>query len=151
MALRLMYMGHLVDDKTTVDESWAKSFVVAMEDRPSTDSLLPSPTETAMRSAASNAQSAAVRERLRQTLDANYGRVLGLFRSWDVDRSGTITATELQRALHELGEMSPMEEVDALFASLDQGFDGRIEYRELYRALRPRRQSASVRDLSVEA
>jgi hypothetical protein len=151
VALRLMYMGHLVDDKTTVDESWAKSFVVAMEDRPSTDSLLPSPTETAMRSAASNAQSAAVRERLRQTLDANYGRVLGLFRSWDVDRSGTITATELQRALHELGEMSPMEEVDALFASLDQGFDGRIEYRELYRALRPRRQSASVRDLSVEA
>ena len=151
VALRLMYMGHLVDDQTTVDESWAKSFVVAMEDRPSTDSLLPSPTETAMRSAASDAKSAAVRERLRQTLDANYGRVLGLFRSWDVDRSGTITATELQRALHELGEMSPMEEVDALFASLDQGFDGRIEYRELYRALRPRRQSASVRDLSVEA
>ena len=159
VALRLVYMGHLVDDQTTVDESWAKSFVVAMEDRPSTDSLRPSLTETAtetdMRSAAlsaaSDAASAAVRERLRQTLNANYGRVLDLFRSWDVDRSGTITATELQRALHELGEMSPMEEVDALFASFDQGFDGRIEYCELYRALRPRRQSASVRDLSVEA
>ncbi len=135
-SLRVMYKGHLVEDDTPVDESWAKSFVVAMEgQRPDG---LPLPSEPPSDAAARRSPASAVRDRLRQTLDANYLRVLDLFRSWDVDESGTITATELRRALHELGDTTPTDAVDALFASFDQSIDGKVEYRELHQALRAR-------------
>jgi len=73
---------------------------------------------------------------LRDTLSANFTRVATLFRSLDVDGSGTINEPEFRKALVLLGHGDvPAEEIHDVFASLDTDGSGCVEYRELYLAL----------------
>jgi len=136
--LRLLYRGHLAQDDAEVDETWTKSFVVAMEGRPGETAPAPSPSPSRRPLASAEAPSHELHDKLRRTLDAQYSRVIDLFRSWDADNSGTISAAELRRALHELGDATPAAQVDSLFATFDQTLDGLVEYDELHRALRAR-------------
>jgi hypothetical protein len=62
--------------------------------------------------------------------------VATLFRSLDVDCSGTINEPEFRKALVLLGHGDvPAEEIHDVFASLDTDGSGCVEYRELYLAL----------------
>jgi hypothetical protein len=77
-----------------------------------------------------------VQHRLRESLGANFTRVVDLFRELDVDGNGKVRPRELRKALSHLGHTDvPAAEVDRLFASLDRDGDGQIEYRELHLAL----------------
>lgn len=89
------------------------------------------PAETAATSTASSIQ-----KQLRATLTANRGKVLDLFRTWDTDADGTISAAEMRRAMVALGVDASPAAVDALFASFDRDGGGAIEYNELHRVLR---------------
>ena len=83
-------------------------------------------------------------------------RVMDLFREWDTDGSGIITAAEFERALTALGLDAPKGAVIALFDEFDADGDGHrevdrtrirdaggISFQELNRLLRRARASAS--------
>ena len=67
---------------------------------------------------------------MRQALHSQLGRCVDLFREWDEDGSGTITAREFRHALPLLGLDLSRTDSDALFASLDADGSGTIEYGE---------------------
>ena len=77
-----------------------------------------------------------IQSALRAKLANNYGKVLDLFRSWDVDNDGMIRKVEMRQAVAALGFDAPQAAVDALFDSFDRDGGGSIEYKELHRVLR---------------
>ena len=65
-------------------------------------------------------------------LQANLGRVVDLFRSWDTDASGSVTKKEFRKGIASALKVEPtLEELAALFAFLDPDGSGSIDYREL--------------------
>ena len=86
---------------------------------------------------------------LRSALAHNCSRVIDIFRSFDRDESGTVSAAEFKAALPLLlgldaREVSPA--MDALFARIDEDGSGTLEYAELHKLLR---QGASI-ELATE-
>ena len=77
-----------------------------------------------------------IQGQLRAHLARNHGKVLDLFRRWDVDGDGTVRKVEMRRAVASLGFDAPSSAVDALFDSFDRDSGGGIEYKELCRVLR---------------
>ena len=73
---------------------------------------------------------------LRGILRKHYGRVVDLFRSWDVDSSGNIGKHEVRRALLKIGYDPSRAQLDALWRALDKDGSGSVQYRELYDVLR---------------
>ena len=71
-------------------------------------------------------------------LRKNLARAIDLFRDWDVDADGQVSALEFRRAIEALGFLVPRAEVDLLFSHMDKDGSGSIEFRELHRALHPR-------------
>ena len=65
-------------------------------------------------------------------LQANLGRVVDLFRSWDTDASGSVTKKEFRKGIASALKVEPtLEELAALFSFLDPDGSGSIDYREL--------------------
>ena len=85
--------------------------------------------------AATIAQVSGIQGQLRSHLAKNHGKVLDLFRTWDVDGDGTVRKVEMRRAVASLGFEAPPSAVDALFDSFDRDHGGGIEYKELCRVL----------------
>ncbi len=79
-----------------------------------------------------------VPEQLRDALAANAVRVIDLFREWDDDRSGSVTAREFRKAMRSLGFQASRAEVDAVFSQFDQDGSGSIDQKELEAALKKR-------------
>ena len=77
-----------------------------------------------------------INEQLREILNQNAVRVIDLFRSWDDDGDGKISAKEFRKAIAALGYNAPKAEINAVFAQLDLDKSGEIDYHELNRALR---------------
>jgi hypothetical protein len=77
-----------------------------------------------------------IQGQLRAHLASNHGKVLDLFRRWDVDGDGTVRKVEMRRAVASLGIEAPPSAIDALFDSFDRDAGGGIEYKELCRVLR---------------
>ena len=79
-----------------------------------------------------------IARQLRATLgsEEGLGRVMDLFRMWDVDGDGQVTKKEFRKAVMTLGFTVERKEVDALFELLDKDKGGSIEYRELNRFLK---------------
>jgi len=76
-------------------------------------------------------------ERLRNSLEAQGGRVIELFRKWDVNGDGQISKKEFRAALPELGFTACTEsEVSDLFDMFDADKSGEISFRELHKMLR---------------
>ena len=56
--------------------------------------------------------------------------------SGDTDGDGTVSCLEFRKAIKALGHAAPADEVDALFNFFDKDGSGKLEFRELHRALR---------------
>jgi Ca2+-binding EF-hand superfamily protein len=73
-------------------------------------------------------------------------RVVDVFRAWDVDGSGALSAAEFAAAMAALGvEPQSPEEAAANFAEFDVNADGKIDYAELRRALSQPRDGSRAR------
>ena len=71
-------------------------------------------------------------ELLISKLNANMGRVIDLFRAWDINENGEISKAEFRKGvIATLGITPSREELAALFAFLDPDGSGTIDYREL--------------------
>ena len=78
-------------------------------------------------------------ELLISKLNANMGRVIDLFRAWDINENGEISKAEFRKGvIATLGITPSREELAALFAFLDPDGSGTIDYRELDAKLRRR-------------
>ena len=74
---------------------------------------------------------------LRDALARSAERVIDVFREWDMDGSGTLTADELRQAMKTLGfGMLSAAEIGRLVAKFDGDGDGLVDYLELNRKLR---------------
>lgn len=56
--------------------------------------------------------------------------------SGDTDGDGTVSCLEFRKAIKALGHAAPADEIDALFNFFDKDGSGKLEFRELHRALR---------------
>ena len=77
-----------------------------------------------------------VSEQVVSALMVNAGRVLDLFRSWDIDEDGTIIRAEFHRAMVELGLEVPGSAIDEIFSAWDNDNSGSITHAELTSILR---------------
>ena len=77
-----------------------------------------------------------VQQQLQRILLRSRARVMDLFREWDDDGSGTVTASEFHGALAALGYEAERPDVEALFELFDLDGSGKIDYGELHAALR---------------
>ena len=64
-------------------------------------------------------------------LAKNASKVMNLFKTWDIDGSGTIDKAEFRRAMRALGLQAPGEYIDLIFDEFDQDGGGDIEFKEL--------------------
>lgn len=80
-----------------------------------------------------------IREQLIRAVQAAKQRVLRVFEEWDEDGDGTITQTELQSALMQLGldDAEASKATHELFSSIDADSSGAVELNELFKAFRP--------------
>lgn len=81
-------------------------------------------------------------DQLREALSANAGRVIDLFREWDVNMDGRVSLLEFRKAMPLLGFHVQQSEVDVLFHSMDPDGSNSIEYNELKKLLRRRAPAA---------
>ena len=83
------------------------------------------------------ASAEAALEQIKEAMRANKTRVLDLFRTLDVDGSGSIDAAEFRKCLPDIGfDVSYSAGLDSLFATLDADGSGTLAYRELNKLLR---------------
>ena len=75
-------------------------------------------------------------ELIKQRLGLNFGRVVDLFRKWDVNCDGEISIEELRMALCALEISCDEWELKALFEQLDTDKSQSIDFHELSEALR---------------
>jgi len=79
---------------------------------------------------------------LQQALHQSLVRVVDLFHDWDEDGDGFVSLTEFRQVLPLIGLHDvPRDRIDALFRSFDKDGSGKLEYREMYTALRARLNS----------
>ena len=78
-----------------------------------------------------------VLQQLTEALASNWGRVTDLFREWDEDGNGLISAKEFRRALGVLGLDKQPEAIRTLFMTIDRDGSGEISITELTKAIRP--------------
>lgn len=83
-----------------------------------------------------SAEGADVLLQLRVWLKKNASRVMTLFRKWDTDQNGEVSAVEFTAALQRLGLKVPGKEASQLFAEFDPDGSGAVDFRELNKALR---------------
>lgn len=76
-----------------------------------------------------------ITEQIAAALRANAGKVMDLFREWDVDGDGQVSKKEFHRAMPALGLEVPKKEVDTLFDSWDKDGGGTLGYAELRKIL----------------
>jgi Ca2+-binding EF-hand superfamily protein len=68
---------------------------------------------------------------LKKFLRGYGGRLVDLFRTWDLDGDGLVDRKEFRRALKALGYDAPKRESDMMFDALDVDGGGKIEYHEI--------------------
>ena len=77
-----------------------------------------------------------VSEQIIGALIANAGKVLDLFRSWDVNEDGLVTRAEFHEAMHTLGLDVPPEAIDQIFTRWDRDGGDTLSVPELTKILR---------------
>lgn len=81
---------------------------------------------------------------LKAKLAARKGRVLDMFRLWDADQDGQVSAHEFQKAVKRLNLGFSEDVVQALFNSLDDDGSGQLDFEEISSVLhdtKPRRET----------
>ena len=76
------------------------------------------------------------RAQLQHALAKSSARVLDLFKEFDVDGDGTVSAKEFRIAMPLLGLNVPRADVDALFSSWDPDGSGTLTLKEIDTVLR---------------
>ena len=117
---------------------WVDAGATQLPPIPSVASLNRKPFVSNRRAAEDSAPMAA----LKASLARNFGKVVDLFRRWDVNCDGLVSTNEFNDAIGVLqaeGGGLPLEGglLNALFRQLDADSSGSIDLRELHRALRP--------------
>ena len=74
-------------------------------------------------------------EYLRKCVSSFGGRIIDLFRQWDTDNDGMISAGEIGLALAELGVSASQAEIKRLFREIDDDNSGIVSFPELRRWL----------------
>ena len=77
-----------------------------------------------------------VQVQLQHALAKSSARVIDLFKEFDVDGDGTVSAKEFRIAMPLLGLNVPRADVDALFSSWDPDGSGTLTLKELEKVLR---------------
>ena len=77
-----------------------------------------------------------IQEQLRTILNTNRVRVIDMFHDWDTNDDGFVTAVEFREAVRALGFQAERKDIDALFAFFDKDGSGKLDFKELHRALR---------------
>ena len=92
---------------------------------------------------------APISEQLKSALKRSAGKVIDLFRSWDVDHDGLVTRAEFHRAMSLLGLDVPSESIDELFTSWQHGkaseSDDELTMKELTHMLRAKSLTETIR------
>jgi Ca2+-binding EF-hand superfamily protein len=73
---------------------------------------------------------------IRRALAINAVRIMDLFREWDVDGDGLLTAEEFKQAMPLLGIHVAEEETRELFDTMDSDGDGIVTFKEFNRMMR---------------
>ena len=76
-----------------------------------------------------------IANQLNRLLAVSSGKLLDLFREWDLDSDGSVDMHELYHALRALGYDAPSEDFRKLFKALGGDDNGRLEYDKLKRSL----------------
>jgi len=98
-----------------------------------------------------------VGEQLADALRSQGGRVMDLFREWDIDGDGTITRKEFLKAMPRLGLEVSKDAINQLFDSWDPDGSGELNFKELQRILRgggtakPKEEPAKVAKEATKA
>ena len=82
---------------------------------------------------------------------SNWGKLVWLFESWDVDRDGTISRREIRRALAELGLEAHPKAIDAFFDAMDADRSGEVSFDEFQLAIRASLRAAQSERLRLAA
>ena len=77
-----------------------------------------------------------IQVQLQHALAKSSARVIDLFKEFDVDGDGTVSAKEFRIAMPLLGLNVPRADVDALFSSWDPDGSGTLTLKELEKVLR---------------
>ena len=75
-----------------------------------------------------------VSEQIVIALMANAGKVIDLFRSWDVNDDGTVTRPEFHKAMVALGLEVPAQHIDTIFTRWDRDGGGETRRRSSRRS-----------------
>ena len=73
---------------------------------------------------------------LRDALRRSSGRIIHLFKLWDIDGNGVVDKDEWWRVVGHMGFTAPREVSDAVFDEIDEDESGTLDYKELHKALR---------------
>ena len=95
--------------------------------------------------------SAPISEQLAAALRKGAGKVLDLFRDWDVDGDGEVSRKEFHKAMPALGLEVPKAAIDELFSQWDASGDGAIGYKELKKILAKRPPAAAAKKAVTSA
>jgi len=95
--------------------------------------------------------SAPISEQLAAALRKGAGKVLDLFRDWDVDGDGEVSRKEFHKAMPALGLEVPKAAIDELFSQWDASGDGAIGYKELQKILAKRPPAAAAKKAVTSA
>jgi Ca2+-binding EF-hand superfamily protein len=77
-----------------------------------------------------------IQQQIRRALAANAVRVVDLFREWDENDDGLLSAAEFRHAMPLIGIHAAKDEINELFNSMDADRDGIVTFKEFNRALR---------------
>ena len=88
-------------------------------------------------------------DQLTLSLQQNWVKVSDLFREWDCDGDGAISAREFKRALSVLGLEARPDAMRYLFELIDRDNSGSITLTELSRAIRPSSLRAKQGELDL--
>jgi len=87
-----------------------------------------------------------IQQQIRRALAANAVRVMDLFREWDENNDGFLSADEFQKAMPLLGIHAAKAEIDELFHSMDGDNDGIVTFKEFNRTLRKEHDQMETED-----
>ena len=77
-----------------------------------------------------------VQGKLRAALATNWGKVSGLFQTWDSDGTGMVSRQEFAEAMEALGLCASPAAIDGIFCSFDLDGSGEVDAEEMHKILR---------------
>ena len=88
---------------------------------------------------------------LRDTLGRDAARVMALFRSWDMDKTGWLDKKEFYAAILSLGFDATQQDSDAVFDALDDDGSGKLTFFECFGSKKKADKQRLMKEAALEA